>query len=54
MPSFGNFEDYITKLDSPESFYSPAPVTLSETLKTINSLNHTTSTGDFSIPKQIF
>ena len=38
---------------SPDSFFFKA-VTPSEMLKTINSINHSKSTGDFSIPRQIF
>ena len=53
IPNFGNFQDYVTGLNSPESFFFKA-VTESEMLKTFSTLNFSKSTGDFSIPKQIF
>ena len=53
IPHFGNFEDYVTGLTSSSSFFFNA-VTQSEMLKVITSLNHSKSTGEYSIPRQIF
>ena len=53
IPNFGNFEDYVTGLTSPDSFFFKA-VTQAEMLKTIKALNHSKSTGDFSIDRHIF
>ena len=46
IPNFGNFQDYVTGLNSPESFFFKA-VTESEMLKTFSTLNFSKSTGDF-------
>jgi len=53
IPNIGNFEKYVKKLHSPDSFFF-SPVTNDEILKLFKTLNHSKSTGDFSIPKQIF
>ena len=53
IPNFGNFENYVNGNPSPDSFFFK-PVTQTEMLKTMNSLNHSKSTGDYSIPKQLF
>ena len=52
-PDFGNYEEFVKGFPSPDSFFFKA-VTESEMLKIINSLSFNKSTGDFSIPKQIF
>ena len=53
IPNFGNFEDYVTGNPSPNSLFFKA-VTQNEMLKTRKTLNHSKSSGDCSIPKQIF
>lgn len=53
IPKVGNFENYINRLESPESFFF-SPVTKPEIIKVIHSLDQSKSTGDFSIPKQVF
>ena len=51
IPNIRNFEKYVKKLHSPDSFFF-FPVTNDEILKLFKTLNHSKSTGDFSIPKQ--
>ena len=53
IPNYGNYEEFVRGIPSSDSFFFKA-VTHSEMLETLNSLNFTKSTGDFSIPKQIF
>ena len=53
IPKTGNFEKYINKIKSPKSFFF-SPVTVPEILKIFNSLDQSKSTGDFSLPKQVF
>ena len=53
IPNFGNFEDYIKRPTNSNSFFFRA-VTPTEMEETIKLLCHSKSTGDFSIPKQIF
>ena len=53
IPRVGNFETYVKKPNSPNSLFF-SPVSKSEILKIISSLNHTKSTGDCSIPRQVF
>ena len=53
IPKVDDFESYINKLNSPDSFFF-SPVSKPEILKIINSLDHNKSTGEFSIPWQVF
>ena len=50
IPEFGDFEEIVRGISSSDYFF----FTQSEMLKTLSSLNLSKSTGDFSIPKQIF
>ena len=49
IPSFGDFEIFVSGNPSPHSFFFKA-VTPNEILKTMKSLNHSKSTGDYRIP----
>ena len=53
IPEYGDFEEFVKGFSSSNSFFLKA-VTQCEMLKTLSSLNFSKSTGDFSIPKQIF
>ena len=53
IPKIGNFEKFVKNNTSPNSFFF-SPVSKSEILKTFKSIDHSKSTGEFSIPKQIF
>ena len=53
IPNLGNFESYVKKLKSPNSFFF-SPVSKPEILKILNSLDHDKSNGEFSIPWQVF
>ena len=53
IPKTDNFEQYVKKLQSPNSFFF-SPVTTNEILTTFKSLDHSKSTGEYSIPKQLF
>jgi hypothetical protein len=53
IPRFGNFEPYINKLNSPNSFFFK-PVTTEEMVKIIRSLNSSKASGPYSIPSKIF
>ena len=53
IPSNKNFANYIKKNRSPDSFFF-TPATKDEVLKIFRSLDHSKSTGDYSIPKQLF
>ena len=53
IPSNRNFANYIKKNRSPDSFFF-TPGTKDEVLKIFRSLDHSKSTGDYSIPKQLF
>ena len=52
IPKIGNFEDFVTRPNSASSFFF-TPVTSSEVMKILKELDHTKSSGLFSIPKQI-
>ena len=53
IPSKKDFVNYIKTNRSPDSFFF-TPVTNDEVVKLFNSLDHSKSTGDYSIPKQVF
>lgn len=49
IPKFGNFEQFVDKSRSPESFFFKA-VTPEEMIKTIQSLNNSKASGPYSVP----
>ena len=53
IPRVDNFAKYVNRLQTSNSFFF-TPVTKSEVLKTIKSCDHSKSTGEYSIPKQLF
>ena len=53
IPKVEDFQSYVRKLKSPDSFFF-SPVSKSEILRVIQSLDQKKGTGEYSIPRQIF